>query len=379
MNISIPMPLIISIEDVGWWSGTDGSAYNQPFRTGMQRDHVPSDYTALAALGRGLDMRIQAGFVLCEWDKENLLKKLASSTWMGKKWTLPDTNMARKEIAAEIIKKEQAYIEFALHGVGHEFWVNGKMERSEFHDSACNMRERDEIKKHLEYFFALMDQYGFDFSPRTFIPPALKHSFGNGDEGFQKIISQFGIQYVNLMFKRAKLYARPQTRTIAWENDVLLVERGASDVKWHTIASEPRFQFDRPVMALHWANILHPDPEKNLGVIQRWVDYILEKSEEKEMLLARDTQSCFTQYLHKVMSNIRKIGQEVIIDASWIKTVPSVVLGDALFLKVEIPRGIDLKISGATLLPTTRKGERPFLKLSLPPDGRIRIKPCQKE
>ena len=379
INISIPMPLIVSIEDVGWWSGTDGSAYDQPFRTGMQRAHVPQDYTALAALGRGLDMRIQAGFVLCEWDKENLLRKLPSSTWMGEKWIVPSTTIAQKEAAAEIIKKEQAYIEFALHGIGHEFWADGKMERSEFHDSAGNMRERDEIKKHLACFFAIMDQYGLDCYPRIFIPPALKHSFGNREAGFQHIISQFGIRYVSLMFKKAKWYAVPQTHTIAWENDVLLVERGAAEVNWHTSASEPCFQFDRPVMALHWANILHPDPERNLEVIKRWVAYIREKSEKKAILLARDTQSCFTQYLHKVMSTIRRTDQEIIVDVRWIKNVPSLVLGKAIFIKIETPPGIEFKISGAEQLPANRPCETPFLKLSLPRDKEIRIMPFEKE
>jgi len=103
ITLKIPMPLIVSIEDVGWWSGKDGSAFNQPYRTGMQRNHVSEDYTALAALGRGLDMRILAGFVLCEWDKANLLRQVPSTTWMGEQWTVPETNREQKEKAAWII------------------------------------------------------------------------------------------------------------------------------------------------------------------------------------------------------------------------------------------------------------------------------------
>ncbi|SDU45084.1 hypothetical protein, partial [Desulfobacula phenolica] len=129
--IQIPMPLIISIEDVGWWSGKNGSAFNQPYRTGMQRDHIPEDYTALAALGKGLDMRILAGFVLCEWDKTNLLRQVPSATWMADKWRVSEKNRDLKEKAAWIINKEKQKIEFGLHGVGHEFWTKGGMERSE--------------------------------------------------------------------------------------------------------------------------------------------------------------------------------------------------------------------------------------------------------
>nr|NJM03197.1 hypothetical protein [Desulfobacula sp.] len=84
MKITIPMPLLVSIDDVGWWKGANGSGVNQPFRTGMPRDHVPEDYLALADLGRRLDMRLLAGFVLCEWDRGHILRNLPSSTWMGK-------------------------------------------------------------------------------------------------------------------------------------------------------------------------------------------------------------------------------------------------------------------------------------------------------
>jgi len=377
IKITIPMPLLVSIEDVGWWSGKDGSNFNQPFRTGMHRDHVPEDYIALAALGKGLDMRVLAGFVLCEWDKADILKKLPSSTWMGEKWTMLGKKNEQKERAAWIIKEERKYIELGLHGVGHEFWIDNKMERTEFHNDMCEMRDRDEIRKHIVYFFKLMDQYNLDFRPQTFIPPALKHSFGNHDEGFQKILSEFGIRYVTLIFNKARIYSRPQTNKIAWENNVLLVERGESDVKWNVAVCEPEFKFDRPVMALHWANILHPDPKKNLIVVDNWIKYIKEKSEKKDILLTRDTESCFTQYLHKVMSKVEKTGEQFSIDVSWIKKVPANLLNRSLFLKVDTPPGIKLKISGAKVQPTFRSAETTFLKLNIPiEEKKIFVKPC---
>jgi hypothetical protein len=80
IQLTIPMPLQVIVDDVGWWSGKDGSHINQPFRTGMSRDHAPEDYTALAQLGKKLHTKIPAGFVLCEWDKFNILRELPSSS-----------------------------------------------------------------------------------------------------------------------------------------------------------------------------------------------------------------------------------------------------------------------------------------------------------
>jgi hypothetical protein len=78
----IPMPVQVVIDDVGWWSGEDGSKRQEPYRTGINRNHVPADYQAIANLGRTLGIRPQAAFILCEWDKENILRQLPTSTWM---------------------------------------------------------------------------------------------------------------------------------------------------------------------------------------------------------------------------------------------------------------------------------------------------------
>jgi len=357
------MPLLISIDDAGWWKGTDGSSFNEPFRTGMPRDHVPEDYSALAALGEKLDMKLLIGFVLCEWDRHNILRRLPSSNWMGKNWTTPHMDLEQKIKAAWIIKNAENNIEFGLHGLGHEFWDQGMMQRSEFHDAGCNMRDPDEIKKHLSFFFKIMDQYRFVCRPKTFIPPALNHSFGDIDNGIQKILGEFGIESVTLMFSKAKLYSKPQAGKIAWENNVLLVERGESEIPWNMVAAEPEFKFDRPVMALHWANILHPDPWKNHLIIQKWADYLKTGSKKNGVLLARDSSACFTQYCHKIMSEIKKTDNGFSIDISWMDKVPARLAKNPIYLKVDMPEGIALEIFGAKQQPCLRIAEKPFLKL----------------
>lgn len=376
MKITIPMPLLVSIDDVGWWNGTDGSGVNQPFRTGMPRDHVPEDYLALADLGRLLDMRLLAGFVLCEWDGNHILRSLPSSTWMGKNWTGPGVDFEQKSKAAEIIKNAENHIEFGLHGLGHEFWDRGVMQRSEFHDAGCRMRDPDEIRNHLSFFFKIMDQYGFGPRPKTFIPPALKHSFGDPDQGIQKILAEFGIESVTLMFSKARLYSSPQAGKMAWENNVLLVDRGESEIPWNRVAAEPEFKFDRPVMALHWANLLHPDPRQNLPVIQQWADYIKTGSTKRGMLLVRDSGSCFTQYGHYLMSEIKRTNDGFSIDLGWMDKVPPRLAKNPVYLKLDMPRGMGLDIYGAEPQPCLRPAEHPFLKLAVSGQSRrIIIRP----
>lgn len=239
MDITIPQPFLVTVDDVGWWNGWNGSAQNQPFRTGMGRRHVPGDYQALVALARRLSMRIPAGLVLCEWDQTGLLKQLPSATWMGSRWQAPPGDRAQREAAASILNRSRPFIEPALHGIGHEFWINGRMDRSEFHTAEGRMRHPDEIKQHLEYFFLLLQQNHLDTDVNIFIPPALNHSFGNGKSGFQNLASAFGIQYISLVFDRTRCHAPPQFKDVGWENRVVLMDRGPSPIDWHRTAASP--------------------------------------------------------------------------------------------------------------------------------------------
>ncbi|MDP3481453.1 MAG: hypothetical protein Q8R88_16925 [Desulfoprunum sp.] len=347
MQLTIPMPLQIIVDDVGWWSGQDGSQFNQPYRTGIGRDHQPEDYLALAALGKGLGMKILAGFVLCEWDKANLLRKLPSSTWMGEDWNNAGIRPAHKERAADILRRSQANIEIGLHGIGHELWVDGRMQRAEFHNQHCEMRDKDEIRRHLDFFLQLMEQYKLSPAPVSFIPPALKHSFGNGEEGFQKLLEEFGIRYVATHFDKARQFSAPLHPQLTWENNVLLVDREKAESAWNATACEPAFAFDRPFLTLHWANILHHDPAKNLDVVRRWIDFIREGSKKQRILLARDTQSCLSQYLHRMFSTVHEQNGEFSIDLTWKNDLPRHLIDHSFFVELTPSPITDFKIYGA--------------------------------
>ena len=368
-DISIPSPLLVTVDDVGWWDGRDGSARNQPFRTGMHRHHAPEDYRALAALGKALHMRIPAGFVLCEWDQANALRSLPSATWMGHQWQTPFRNRAQLEAAASIINEAAPYIEPALHGVGHEFWIDGRMDRSEFHNSDGRMRHPDEVEKHLEFFFRLMAQNHLDSDVRIFMPPALNHGFGKGPSGFQKIAASFGIRYVSLAFDRARCHVPPQLKNVGWENRVVLMDRGPSPVDWNRVAPAPVLNPDQPVLPLHWANILHEDPQKNMPVVTAWVKTINGQLNENGRLPARDMGQCLTQYLHCTQSRIERQGCDIIVHMDWIGKIPEDALADSVFFSVK--QDSEFNIVGVEKMAPSTPGQAAFLRVGLPASGKI--------
>ena len=203
VSLFIPMPVQVVIDDVGWWSGEDGSSRQEPYRTGINRNHVPADYQAIADLGRTLGIRPQAAFVLCEWDRENILRQLPTSTWMGKEWDNSRWIGPWMEEAADIIRKNQKHLEITIHGVGHEYWEGGSFTRAEWTDSRGQMRPADQVELHLEYFGRLMDQHDLGPFPESFVPAAFRHSFGPSagrELSLAEILKNRGVNYINTPF-----------------------------------------------------------------------------------------------------------------------------------------------------------------------------------
>ena len=290
-EVTLPMPLFLVVEDVGWWQGRDGSASQEPYRTGMARRHCLADYRALATLAERLSMRIQMAMVLCEWDGTDLLREVPTATWMGSGWNNRINRGPWLEEAADFLRQHGERLEIGLHGLGHEYWEQGRLMRSEFHSPTGLMRHPEVIRRHLEAFGELLAQHGLGPFPQSFVPPALHHSFGNGDASFQAILDRFGVRYLSTIFSRARQFAPPRHERLTWECGVLLMERREAAVPWHRIAAPPPPDLSGPLVSLHWANLLHPDPGRNAEVIDPWAERLLARDLALDTFLAPSTAS----------------------------------------------------------------------------------------
>ncbi len=333
--VSLPMPIFVVVEDVGWWQGTDGSMNNQPFRNGFTRRHCLDDYRALARLARRLKMRIALGMVLGEWDRDNLLKDVAGATWMGDSWDNRINQGPWLDEAAGFLQDHQAWLEIACHGLCHEFWRNGRMERSEFHDQSGQMRPRESIKRHLDAFAKLLTRNNLPGLPRLFLPPALHHSFGNGRESIQAILHEHGIRSVVTVFSRARRYSEPMHEKITWECGVGLLERGLAPVSWHEAAARPIWDFENPILPLHWSNLLHHDPGKNFAIVDAWAEMLENKANTMAYMLAEDFASCWSQAAAYHLVKLVASEQKIIIDLGELQTVPG--FNGSISLKIQCP------------------------------------------
>jgi hypothetical protein len=345
--ISIPKPLYLVIEDVGWWRGEDGSSLQQPFRNRFCRRHCLEDYMALVELSRRLSMRLAIGMVVGEWDRTDYLQKVSGATWLGVNWSNSGNRGPWLAEAAAYLIANTERLEIAVHGLCHEFWHNGVMSRSEFHDHHGVMRPVGIIHEHLQAFAEILRQNGIHDFPRIFIPPALHHSFGNGAESFQKILHEYGIEYVITQFSRARNYSPPVHEKITWEEKVLLLERGQSPVAWDDISAIPPEIISGPVVALHWSNLLHSDPPRNIEVVELWAKAVLRASHNLDTILATDVSHCMQQAAAYYLADMHLMDNSVEINLHHLPVVVS--LGRSILLKIIDHKGRQWRCRGGTL------------------------------
>ncbi len=364
MHACVPMAIQVVIDDAGWWSSEDGSARNEPFRSGCVRDHVISDYAAIIELGRRLGMRPQAAMVLCEWDRANILRALPSSTWLGERWDNSRRVGPWLDQAVACLREGAAHVELALHGVGHEFWSGGRLSRAEWHDQNGQMRPPAELRAHLDFFRRLLDQNGLGVFPSAFVPAAFLHSFGSGLAG---ILAEYGIRFISTPY--GKIFRKRETEDACFgiEDGVLTVDRGNDLARWNVTGVTPDGEIPGPVCGMHWPNLLHADPARNSGVVEGWVKFLKPYDSRFDRMLAPDTASGFSQLVYHRWTKLAGDATGVALDFSKPAATGAAGLLNTFYLKVRAAANASFRADGLTILDARREPDQWRLLLQRTP------------
>jgi hypothetical protein len=263
------------------------------------------------------------------------------------------------EEAAEIIRKNQKHFELTLHGVGHEFWEGEKFTRAEWHDVNGNMRPREEVEKHLDYYGKLMKQHNLGSFPKSFVPAAFLHSFGpsaGNSTGLATILRKHGISYINTPFGSIFNKERISYGTFGVDDQVMTIDRGRDEFSWKTFPGGPSKELTGPTCGMHWPNMLHPDPQRNPEVVQKWIDYLRPYNDRPNMMLAPDSD-CFQQQLaHHTLTKTRLDRNNIELDFSGTDKLPAHTGGAGFTLKIVSAKPARFKPAGIRIISREMRG-----------------------
>jgi hypothetical protein len=383
----IPMPIQVVIDDVGWWSGEDGSQRQEPFRTGIRRRHVPADYRAIVELGRALDVRPQAAMVLCEWDTENMLRALPESTWMGRAWDNRRWLGPWLEEAAEIIRDNAAHMELTIHGLGHEHWEGGRFTRAEWADENGRMRPREQVEAHLDAFEAILSQHRLGSLPRSFVPTAFRHGFGRTEGrtvSMAEVLARRGVTYVNTPFSSMANADAVQHGVFGIDSEVMTVDRGDDLLDWNVIGDVPRGELAGPTCGLHWPNLLHLDPGRNPEIVAGWVALLAPYRDRPDTMLARDSVYFQRQLAHHVCTRVAVSGETIALDFRETDALSARLGAGPLTLKIRSAAGLDFSSDTVTIAAVSSRSDAAGILHTLhlerrpgPGQARLRLSPAR--
>lgn len=337
ISLNFPLPLQIVLDDVGWWSGKDDWANNGPFRTGLARDHCVEDYEAIASLGHQLGVKPACGFVVAEWDTKNILREIPSATWMGKNWVNP-WNHAPHKAAAKILRDHRGKnLELTLHGIGHEYWLNGKAHRANWHNNDGVMWPADDLRKHLRAYQQILDEHSLGAGPDSFVPCAGRYRFDATGRGLAGLLAEVGVKYNGQPFLVMHRQQPTQHPRFGVEAGVLTIDRGPDMMAWFAIDPQLSFHVDGPICGAHWSNILHPDPRRNEEVVTRWVKHLRPYHDDFCRMLSQSTADAWTQFVYHETAQCWSEGDFLNFDFSALDALPAMPLLDTFHVKVNAP------------------------------------------
>ena len=347
-NIKIPVALQMVIDDVGWHKGHDQRYKSWPSRSGLPRMHQPIDYVALNAVGKGLDMKVTCPFVIGEWDKDNVLRGVPHLTYNEQGWDrASEIDMAYAERCFEAAEGSE-YLEYALHGILHGYYVDGKcLTEAEFYphkydaEKGCYTKEqtwlsREEFEQHIEMFYKIYDSWGFKKKIQTFVSPC-------GSVG----TPQDNTHYAEWFKEHGMIYWANTWRDFPEGIDVaggVICTNKIPGLPWEAYDIDPTLlelkvkedvEHPRTIWGGHWTNFLRYHPENNMERVPAWIDYFKKHAEVFGCMLSKDIGFSSSQAVYNRFASIEVLEHGYRIDLNEVDNKGAVGLRNEFYISLK--------------------------------------------
>jgi len=362
-NIIFPRAFAFAVDDLGWNIGTDDGDVDGvgPYRIGLDKRMTVDDYKPIVEVGKAVGTRIQCLFVIAEMDRLNILRKHPSTTWLGAQWD-NSKNISPEQIRImDFVKQNAAYMEFGLHGVGHEHWVNGKKVRAEWYDLEHDRPwAKDTILAHIKCFKAIMAQYGLTPEnhqrfPESYVPCAYGIYWNpQSDSSTGALLSQAGVKYGNTDFSWVKELNPPQGDNAGgFDHGMLVINRLNYGNEWWRLSALPTVPLEEQksdIIETHWTNWLAQDKFLQPKTTKAFIEYYQMVQKSKDRYVAKNTEQLYSQWLYKKYAKVKQVGKgKVLIDNTAMpeQAYKYDILG-VMVLKLPIQNGqhVQAKING---------------------------------
>ncbi|MGE4288707.1 MAG: hypothetical protein AB7E36_08470 [Salinivirgaceae bacterium] len=361
-GIIFPRPFAFAIDDLGWNIGNNSGDVDEvgPYRIGLDRKMDIKDYKAIVEVCKAVGVRVQGLFVLSEMDRENILAKFPTTTWQGANWD-NSANVCPEQVEImKYVQENAAHLEFGLHGLGHEYWLNGQLKRAEWYNKVDNYPWPEEImKEHIQCFKKIMAQYGLSEEnghsfPESFVPCSYAYYWNpQGKYSTGKIMSEAGVKYANTLFEEISELNPPKGNNGGgFDNGIVVVNRITYGNEWFELSKLPTVDLElqeSDMIESHWSNWLAQDDFMQEETNKKWIEYYKMVQSNRERYAAKNSEQFYSQWLYKkyTMVSEREMGTVEIDNRNMPDEYYQYKLLNNMVLKLKLAEGFH--VSMATL------------------------------
>lgn len=324
--MQIPKPFAIAIDDLGWMYGdNEGYLGKGPYRVGIKKKMEIADYEAVINLGQKVGVRLQGSFILGELDRENIVQHTPTIITTQTPWRNIKSDLQIEVM--DFVKNHAAYLEFGLHGVGHEYWPDdsGKFKRAEWY----NLEDKtpwaeSSIRAHLDCFSQIMAQYDLDAThhqsfPESFVPCAYSYYWNPNPQpneySLGNILNEYGVRYANTDFTQIPECHPPIDG--GFDCGVHVLNRLNYGNLWYMLGQLPMIpiKYQRTeFIETHWANLIAQDTFLQEAITKKWIDYFHHVEEHTNRYCSKNTAQHHSQFLYCKYTTLSHSANTIFID-----------------------------------------------------------------
>ncbi|MGD8780831.1 MAG: hypothetical protein PVH88_17935 [Ignavibacteria bacterium] len=325
-SIIFPRAFGIAIDDMGWNQGSSLGDEGGPWRAGVNMEMTLKHYSSVVEIAKGAGIRLQGLFILSEMDRLNICAKYPTTTKAGADFDNSENIEPEQIEIMNYVKENAAYLEFGLHGVGHEHFDNGIRTRAEWYDIENNKPwPESDTRDHIKAFKEIMAQYGITEEngqsfPESFVPCAYSYYWNpDGELSTGKLLSECGVKYANTLFQEVSELNPPIEEGGGLDHGVLVQNRINYGNEWFKLSALPKESYDKyesDVIETHWPNLLAQDYSLQDELNKKWVEFFKNIQRSDTKYLSKNTEQNNSQWLYKKYAQVEIEDGKVFIDNS---------------------------------------------------------------
>ena len=323
-SIIFPKAFAIAIDDLGWNQGSSLGDEGGPWRAGVDREMTLKEYIPLVEIAKGAGIRLQGLFILSEMDRLNICANYPTTTKAGADFDNTENIEPEQIEIMNYVKDNAAYLEFGLHGVGHEHFDNGVRTRAEWYDLENNKPwPEGDTRDHIKAFKEIMAQYGITEEngqsfPESFVPCAYSFYWNpDGNLSTGKLLSEVGVKYANTLFSEIPELNPPIEDGGGFDHGVLVQNRINYGNDWYQLSALPREdynEYETDVIETHWPNLLAQDYFLQEELNNKWIAFFKNIQGSDTKYLSKNTEQHNSQWLYKKYAQVKIEDGKVTID-----------------------------------------------------------------